>query len=66
MPGAFQFGQQRRELARPFDSFSAVGRRQPIRAIAAESDAAHLSRRERIFGPLADLFSLMLGKVDEK
>ena len=42
--------QQRRELARPFGSFSAIGGRQPIRAIAAELDAAHLSRRERIFG----------------
>src|SRR6202035_1264004 len=62
----FQFGQQRRELARPFGSFSAIGGRQPIRAIAAESDAAHLSRRERIFGPLADLFSLMLGKCREQ
>jgi hypothetical protein len=56
-----QFGKDRRELPCPLDSSSSIGRRQPIGAIAAETNAASLCCLQCSLRSRGNHFPLMLG-----
>src|SRR5262249_18319971 len=59
---ALQFSEDGRKLPRPLHCLCTVGRCQSIGTIAPESRSTRLGRRESRLGPLADLFTLMLGE----